>query len=39
MADRPPHLLIIEARFYDDIADELLQRRQVGAAAGATFDG
>jgi 6,7-dimethyl-8-ribityllumazine synthase len=36
---RVPHLLIIEARFYDDIADELLR----GAAAaleraGATWD-
>jgi 6,7-dimethyl-8-ribityllumazine synthase len=35
----PPHLLIVEARFYDDIADMLL----AGAAraleqAGATFD-
>ena len=25
MADRPPHILIIEARFYDDLADELLR--------------
>lgn len=38
MPDRP-HLLIVEARFYDDISDELL----AGAAnalenAGATFD-
>src|SRR3990167_5605440 len=23
MADKPPHLLIIEARFYDDLSDEL----------------
>ena len=39
MADRPPHILVVEARFYDDLADELLR----GAAAalekaGATFD-
>ena len=34
-----PHLLIIEARFYDDIADELV-RGAVAAidAAGGTFD-
>ncbi len=34
-----PHLLIIEARFYDDIADELL-RGAVGALerAGATYE-
>jgi 6,7-dimethyl-8-ribityllumazine synthase len=37
MADRPPHLLIIEARFYDDIADELL-RGAKGALGKATFD-
>lgn len=39
MAARPPHLLIIEARFYEDLADELL-RGAVAAieAAGATFD-
>lgn len=24
MADRNPHILIVEARFYDDLADELL---------------
>jgi 6,7-dimethyl-8-ribityllumazine synthase len=23
MADKPPHLLIVEARFYDDLSDEL----------------
>jgi 6,7-dimethyl-8-ribityllumazine synthase len=39
MANRPPHILVVEARFYDDLADELLR----GAAAalekaGATFD-
>ena len=34
-----PHLLIIEARFYDDIADELM-RGAVGALerAGATYE-
>jgi 6,7-dimethyl-8-ribityllumazine synthase len=39
MADRPPHLLIIEARFYRDIADELL-RGAVDALdkAGATYE-
>jgi 6,7-dimethyl-8-ribityllumazine synthase len=39
MPDRPPHLLIIEARFYDDLADELL-RGAVGAIerAGATYE-
>jgi len=25
MADKPPHILVIEARFYDDISDELLR--------------
>jgi 6,7-dimethyl-8-ribityllumazine synthase len=25
MAEQPPHLLIIEARFYEDISDELLR--------------
>ena len=25
MADKPPHLLVIEARYYQDIADELLR--------------
>ncbi len=35
----PPHLLIIEARFYEDIADELV-RGAIAAIddAGATFD-
>jgi 6,7-dimethyl-8-ribityllumazine synthase len=39
MADKKPHLLIIEARFYDDLADELL-RGAVGAIerAGATYE-
>lgn len=34
-----PHLLIVEARFYDDFADELL-KGATGAlkAAGATYD-
>ena len=39
MADKPPHLLIVEARFYEEIADSL----QEGAIAaikedGATYD-
>ena len=39
MADRPPHLLIIEARFYDDLADELLRGATAALErAGATFD-
>ncbi len=39
MADRPPHLLIIEARFYDDIADELLSGATTAIErAGATFE-
>ena len=39
MADRPLHLLVVEARFYDDIADELLRgARSAIAAAGATCD-
>jgi len=40
MSDTPaPHVMIVEARFYADIADELL-RGAVGAleAAGATYD-
>lgn len=38
MSDQP-HIMIVEARFYEDIADELA-RGAVGAveAAGATFD-
>jgi 6,7-dimethyl-8-ribityllumazine synthase len=33
------HILIIEARFYDEIADDLLKgTKAVLAAAGATFD-
>jgi 6,7-dimethyl-8-ribityllumazine synthase len=39
MADRNPHLLIVEARFYDDLADALLAGAKASlAAAGATFD-
>jgi 6,7-dimethyl-8-ribityllumazine synthase len=39
MADKPAHLLIIEARFYEDINDELL-RGAVAAIerAGATYE-
>jgi 6,7-dimethyl-8-ribityllumazine synthase len=34
-----PHLLIIEARFYDDMADELLRGAEAALTeAGATFD-
>ena len=34
-----PHLLIVEARFYDDIADLLLEgARRALEVAGATFD-
>ena len=34
-----PHLLIVEARFYDEIADLLLEgARRALEAAGATFD-
>lgn len=36
MAD--PHVLIVEARFYDDIADELVRGAEAAlAAAGASF--
>ncbi len=39
MADRPPHLLVIEARFYDDIADEMLAGATAAIErAGATFE-
>ena len=37
MAERSPHLLIVEARFYDDLADELLAGAKA-ALAPATFD-
>ena len=34
-----PHLLIVEARFYDDFADELLKgASEALAGAGATYD-
>jgi 6,7-dimethyl-8-ribityllumazine synthase len=39
MADRKPHLLIVEARFYDDLADALLAGAKATiAAAGASYD-
>lgn len=39
MADLNPHLLIVEARFYDDLADALLDGAKAAlAAAGASFD-
>jgi 6,7-dimethyl-8-ribityllumazine synthase len=39
MPDRPPHLLIIEARFYEDIADELASGAIAALErAGATFE-
>lgn len=39
MADRKPHLLIVEARFYDDISDALLAGAKAAiATSGATFD-
>jgi 6,7-dimethyl-8-ribityllumazine synthase len=39
MPDKPPHLLVIEARFYDDLSDELY-RGAIAALerAGATHD-
>ena len=37
MADRAPHVLIVEARFYDDIADALLDGAKA-ALGNATFD-
>jgi 6,7-dimethyl-8-ribityllumazine synthase len=37
MAESAPHLLIVEARFYDDLADELLAGAKA-ALAPATFD-
>jgi len=38
MADRQPHLLIIEARFYEDIADELARGALAALErAGATY--
>lgn len=39
MADKPAHVLIIEARFYEDLADELLAGAKAAlTAGGATFD-
>jgi 6,7-dimethyl-8-ribityllumazine synthase len=39
MADRLPHILVVEARFYDDLADELLRGATAALEkAGATFD-
>src|SRR6266536_2914929 len=39
MADRPPHLLVVEARFYDDISDELLRGAKAALAGSkASFD-
>ncbi len=39
MADRKSHFLIVEARFYDDLADALLEGAKASlAAAGASFD-
>jgi 6,7-dimethyl-8-ribityllumazine synthase len=36
---RKPHLLIVEARFYDDLADALLEGAKAALdAAGATYD-
>jgi len=39
MAGPAPHFLIVEARFYDDLADALLAGAKAAlASAGATFD-
>ncbi len=39
MVSKPPHLLIVEARFYDDLADALLTgAKQALAQAGATYE-
>jgi 6,7-dimethyl-8-ribityllumazine synthase len=39
MADKPPHLLIIEARFYDDLSDELAKGAMAALdRAGATHE-
>ena len=36
---KKPHLLIVEARFYDDLADALLDGAKAALdAAGATYD-
>ncbi|WP_075215552.1 6,7-dimethyl-8-ribityllumazine synthase [Mongoliimonas terrestris] len=39
MADAAPHLLVIDARFYEDLSDELLAgATEALAARGATWD-
>lgn len=39
MADTAPHLLVIDARFYEDLSDELLAgATEALAARGATWD-
>jgi len=39
MAKKAPHFLIVEARFYDDLADALLDGAKAALdGAGATFD-
>ena len=39
MADKPPHLLVIESRYYQDISDELLRGALAAIErAGATYD-
>jgi 6,7-dimethyl-8-ribityllumazine synthase len=39
MPDRKPHFLIVEARFYDDLADALLEGAKAAlASVGASFD-
>lgn len=38
-SSRPPHLLIVEARFYDDLADALLEGAKAALEeAGATYE-
>lgn len=39
MADKKPHIMIVEARFYEDIADELVQGAIAALdEAGATYE-
>lgn len=39
MSDRPPRILIVEARFYEDIADELFEGAKAAIeAAGAIWE-
>jgi len=39
MADKPPHLLVIESRYYEDISDELFRGALAAIErAGATHD-